>query len=159
MNKNRIKEALVLFRDGLAFSFSWLVLCTMAVFTYGGRESIPILLLIKIFSLCLWAVICFIICFRELLIRKKGFIYRLTLFYVMFIPVEVIGFFNMKLFRGNGSLKEWIIFAILIISLYVACVLIDWIVCRKRGESYTRSLLAYNERRSYEQSAEDGSKH
>jgi len=158
MKRTKIKEALILLRNGLAFCFSWLVLCTMAISAFYGKDSISTVLLLKLFALCFWAVICFIICFKNLLIRRKGFIFRLTLFYAMFIPVEVIGFYSMKLFGGNGTLKEWGIFAAIILGLYVACVLIDWIVCRKQGENYTRSLLAYNERRAYEQNTRDGSK-
>jgi len=157
MKRNRIKEAFILLRNGMAFTFSWLVICIIAASCFSGKESISIVFLIELLVLCFWAVICFIICFMNLLIRKKGFIFRLTLYYAMFIPIEVIGFYSMKMFDGRGSYKEWGIFAGLIIFLYVVCVLVDWMVFRKQGEIYTRSLLAYNERRTDEQNTGDGS--
>lgn len=151
MNRINIKELLIYLRNGLAMCFSWLVLCAMLLTMAYGKESISVGFLFKILMLCFWAVLCFIICFTNALIKKKGFIFRLSIFYILFIPVEIIMFFAMNIFNGTGRIGEWIAFAAIIIGLYVICVLIDWIVFRKQGDIYTKQLLAYNERRANEQ--------
>jgi len=150
MNRNMIKEFLVQLRNGLAFCFSWLVICIMFFSAVYGKESISLDMLFKTFILSFWAVLCFILCFKDLVFRKKGFIFRLTLFYALFIPVEVVMFFLMDIFTGKGSFAEWGILIAIIVSLYVICLLIDWIVCRKQGEEFTKQLLTYNERRANE---------
>lgn len=155
MKRIDIKELLIEFRNGMAFSFSWLVLCTMILAAMYGRDSISVGTLLKIFVLCVWAVLCFIVCFGNALIKKKGFIFRLTLFYGLFIPVEVIMFFFMHIFTMPGKLLEWGVFAALIVSFYVVCVLINNIVCKKQGVIYTEQLKAYNERRTHEQHNKD----
>lgn len=151
MNRAKIKELLVIMRNGLAFSFSWLVICVMVLTAAYGKESVSLSLLSKLLLLCAWAVLCFALCFGDVLFRKKGFIFRLTLFYVLFIPVELAMFFFMNLFTRKGTMLEWVTFAGIIVGLYLVCVLIDWIVCRKQGALYTKQLLSYNERRKHEQ--------
>lgn len=151
MNKINVKELFIELRNGLCFSFTWLVICCMAIAIINARFVIPLRILMALFVLCFWAVLSFIVCFRDVFIKKKGFIFRLSLFYVMFIPAEVHCFFSMRVFKVTGTILEWTIFAIIVIGLYVTCVLIDRIVCKKQGERYTDKLLAYNERRAYEQ--------
>ena len=48
----RVKEILYGIRDGMAYAFSWLVICTVAISFIGGKEAIPVSFLIKIFVLC-----------------------------------------------------------------------------------------------------------
>lgn len=150
MNRTKLKELLAQFRNGLAFCFSWLVICIMILAALNGKESISTGLLFKIFALSVWAVFCFIVCFKEVLFSKKRFIFRLNLFCGLFIPVEILMFFMMGLFKSGGSVSEWIFFMVIIAFLYVICVLIDWIVGKKQGEKYTNQLLAYNRRRTEE---------
>lgn len=151
MKRINIKELFIQLRNGLAFTFSWLVVCIMVVLAVYGKDTVSVGILFKLLALSFWAVSCFIICFGDVVIRKKGFIFRLSLFYLTFIPAEVVLFFLMKIFTTDGTALEWTVFAVLIAGLYVICLLIDWIVCRKQGKEYTARLLAYNERRAYEQ--------
>lgn len=151
MRKTDIKEVLTGLRNGCAFCFSWLVLCTMLLSSAYGNQSISVGFLFKLFLLCFWGVLCFMVCFKNLLIKRKGFIFRLSVFYILFIPVEVSLFFYMNIFQRTGTVLEWAVFGGIIIGLYVICVLIDCLVYKKQGVVYTKQLLAYNERRFYEQ--------
>ena len=143
-------ELLIQMRNGLAFCFAWLVFCLM-LFAWGnGIETISVATLFKLLALSFWAVFCFIICFSSSLMQKKGFIFKLTLFYLIFIPLEVLIFYLMGIFKGKGNGWQWLSFAIIIAAFYIVCLLIDWIVYRKQGEAYTAKLMAYNERRKNE---------
>ena len=139
----RVKEILYGIRDGMAYAFSWLVICTMAISFIGGKEAIPVSFLIKIFVLCLWAVISFMVCFKSTKIQKKGFIFSLTLFYILFIPVEILMFYAMGIFSGTGSAGVWIIFGVIVGLTYLISLLVDHFVMKRDAEVYTRKILDY----------------
>jgi len=147
MDKNRkvegIKEFLVFMRDAMAYLFSWLVICTVVAALFMGNEFIKVSLLVKIFVLCLWGVISFAICFRNHGIRKKGFIFSLTAFYVLFIPVEIAMFYFMGLFDSRGSVASWITFGLIVAGAYAVSVLTDFLVMKKKTAVYTEKLNEY----------------
>ena len=144
----KVKELLFSIRDGLAYSFSWLVICSIIVSLIGGNEVISVSYLLKVFVLCFWAVISFVICFKTNKIQKKGFIFSLTLFYFLFIPVEVLLFYAMGIFRGNGSAVVWIVFGAIVIFSYLLSLFIDRFVMKKDAEEYTRKILDYTSKNS-----------
>ena len=76
---------------------------------------------------------------------KKGFIFCLTLFYILFLPVEILIYYSMGLFVGGGSPLVWIIFWASVISLYLTAILIDRLIFKQRGVEYTQKLKEYNE--------------
>lgn len=137
-------------RDGLCWSFTWLVILVILLSLIGGTEVISASFLLKLLLLCLWGVISFVVSFRSNIIKSKRFITRLTSFYVMFIPVEVTMFFFMNIFEDSGSFYKWIIFGAIVVFLYVACLVIDKVVFEKLGEDYTRKLQKYQEAHSTE---------
>lgn len=144
---NKIKELLAFIRNGLAFSFSWLVICTMIVSLMSGQESVSVEFLLKIFTLCLWGVITFAICFKNRRILKKGFIFSLTLFYILFIPVEIAMFYFMGIFTSKGNLTFWVIFGAIVVMLYVTSVLVDALVMKKNARVYTEKMNEYISRK------------
>ena len=79
----QIKDLLIFMRNGLAFAFSWLVICVIIVSLLAGNEAITVRFLIKLFVLCLWGVIAFAVSFKNRSVQKKGFIFSLTLFYIL----------------------------------------------------------------------------
>ena len=138
------KELLIYVRNGLALVFSWLVICTIAASLTIGSGSISAMLLVKLFFLALWAVISFVVCFKTRWSQKKGFIFSLTLFYAMFIPIEIAMFYFMGIFSTAGSLGSWLIFAGIILGAYMASVIIDFFVMRKRAVLYTEKVKEFN---------------
>ena len=80
--------------------------------------------------------------------RKRGFVFDLTVFFVLFIPVEVLMFYWMEIFSGKGLVSFWLFFGIIVISCYIAAILIDVLVMRKRAKTYTEKLIEYNSRKS-----------
>ena len=93
----RIKDLLILLRDGIALSFTWLLLIVVIASLILGTKTVAVSLIIKIFALCVWGVFSFILCFKFEKVTKRGFIFSLTLFYILFIPVEVTMFYFMGL--------------------------------------------------------------
>lgn len=152
-----IKKLFIYFRNALAFSYSWLVLCySLAGFVltriplhYSGfYPALGVDMLLKLFLLCAWGSACFVFAFFTKLMRKRGFIFDLTVFFILFIPVEVLMFYWMEIFNGKGLASFWLFFGIIVISCYIAAILIDVLVMRKRAKTYTEKLIEYNSRKS-----------
>lgn len=139
-----IKRFVMLIRNGLAYVYSWLVLCVIIWALIGGQESIKIGFLLKLFGLSLWGVICFAICFGSKRLEKKGFIFQLTCFYILFIPIEILMFYLMGIFSSGSSILHWIIFIVIICFFYLTAIFIDRFIMKKRGDEYTDKLKKYN---------------
>ena len=125
----RVKQILCGIRDGMAYAFSWLVICTVAVSLIGGKDAVPV-------------------CFKTQRIQKKGFIFSLTLFYILFIPVEVLMFFAMHIFSGTGNPVGWIVFGVIVALSYLLSLLIDHFVMKRDAEVYTRKILDYTSKKT-----------
>ncbi len=143
-----IKNLFVYFRNALAFSYSWLVVCAVLISLAGGGVNLNTLMLVKILVLCAWGSACFVFAFFTKLMKKKGFVFDLTVFFLTFIPVEILMFYWMNIFSGAGTVNLWIILGIFVLICYAACILIDVFVMRKRAKEYTRKLLEYNAKKS-----------
>lgn len=140
---NGIKDFLVWFRNGLAFSYAWLVLCTVIWALASGKEGISASFLIKLFILCIWGVFVFRISFISRRVQKKGFLFSLTLFYLLFIPAEIALLYFMKVFTTKGSIWQWGAFGAIVVLTYVSSVVIDVCIMRKKAVLYTQKLQAY----------------
>ena len=143
---DRFKNFVTYIRNGLCFSFSWIMLMLMFGAFFSGRKGIETDFLFKAFFMCLYGAVCFAVCFTDFLIRTKGFIFRLTVLCVTISPVEVFMFYKMNLFVGKGTALEWIIFAAIVVSFYVTCLVLDKTVFKDKAERYTRLLNEYNRR-------------
>lgn len=139
----QIKNILIFIRNGLAYSFSWLVICVLVVSLLSGNETITVAFLLKVLVLCLWGVIAFAISFKSGYIRKRGFIFSLTVAYILFIPVEIAMFYFMGIFKTGGSLIAWIIFGGIVVLAYLISAFVDVFVMRKKSEIYTTRIHEY----------------
>jgi len=139
-----IKDFLIYLRNALSFAFSWLVLCSVVLILALGGNSISISFILKLLVLCIWGVVTFGLCFLTKKIQKKGFIFSLTLFYILFIPVEIFMFYLMGLFTSKGNAIVWIIFAAIVVLTYLTCLLIEFFVLKKRAAVYTEKILEFN---------------
>lgn len=139
----RVKENLIFIRNGLAFSFSWLILCVIAVSLIGGNEAVTVKFLIKLFMLCFWGVIAFSISFRSRWCTKKGFVFSLSIFYLLFIPIEILMFYFMGIFDSNGSIRLWIIFGVILALAYSISLLIDILIMKRKSDIYTDKMSKY----------------
>lgn len=140
---DRMKEYLKNFRDASAYVFSWLMICILVLSLINGSENIKVTFLIKLLGFCLWSSASFVAAFQSSFMKKKGFIVQLTVFYVLFVPAEIIFFYSMGLFSGAGNMISWIIFFVIIASLYILALLIDVLIMKKQAVSYTEKLEEY----------------
>ena len=139
----RVKELLINFRNAVAFSYSWLVICCLAVTLISGKDTLDAGFLLKLLVLCIWASFSFVICFRTQKMQKKGFIFSLSCFYIMFIPAEIGLFYLMGIFKGAGSPAAWIVFIAIIAVMYIVSLIIDNMIMKKNAVDYTRKLTEY----------------
>ena len=139
-----MKRMLTVFRNALGFSYAWTVLCATVIVWLLGGSNLSVGFLFKLLALCAWGSACFAGCFFNTLFDKKGFIFCLTLFYILFLPVEILIYYSMGLFVGGGSPIVWIIFWSSVMSMYVAAILIDRLILKRRGAEYTKKLQEYN---------------
>ena len=139
-----LKKLLVYFRNALAFSYSWLVLCTVVLSLLGGKSDVTVEFLLKLLVLCAWGSASFVFAFFAKLMKKRGFIFCLTVFFLLFVPAEVVMFYVMGIFDGAGTLGLWITLAVIVAVFYISAILIDVFIMRKRSQEYTRKLLEYN---------------
>ena len=145
-----IKKLLVYFRNALAFSYSWLVLCTVIVSLIGGNSNVTVLFLLKLLALCAWGSLCFVFAFLTRFMSRKGFVADLSVFFILFIPAEVLMFYLMGIFEGVGTPAMWIMLAVIVVVFYAASILIDVLVMRKRSRKYTEKLMEYNAKKNVE---------
>ena len=73
MKVKRVGDFFKIIRNGLAFSFSWLVLCLMIAGWINDEKSLKLTLLFKLLGLCLYAVLCFTLFFSDAVFKKKRF--------------------------------------------------------------------------------------
>ncbi|MBQ9489085.1 MAG: hypothetical protein IKO03_07085 [Lachnospiraceae bacterium] len=143
-------ELLKNFRDGVAYSFAWLVLCVIMMACALGNEAISVSFLLKLLVLCLWASLSFVISFRVPKIRKRGFMVSLTCFYLLFLPVEIFLFYAMGIFQGTGSPVLWITFVAIVFGAYLLSLMIDAIVMKRKAVEYTKHLENYQKIKALE---------
>ena len=142
----KVKRILTVFRNALAFSYAWTVLCSAIIVQILGGGSLSVGFLFKLLALCAWGSACFAGCFFNSMFDKKGFIFCLPLFYILFLPVEIAIYYSMGLFVGAGNPIAWIIFWSSVISMYLVGILIDRLIMVRKGNEYTQKLKEYNER-------------
>ena len=139
-----IKELLIFVRNGLSLVFSWLVICTVAASLTVGTGTISAVYLLKLFLLGFWAVLSFVVCFKTEWSQKKGFIFSLTLFYIMFIPVEIAMFYYMGIFSTAGSISTWLIFGSIVLCAYLVSLITDFFIMKKKAILYTEKVREFN---------------
>jgi hypothetical protein len=140
---DRMKEYLKYFRDAVAFSFAWLTICVLIISLISGNESIGTGFLLKLLGFCVWSSAAFITAFVSSTLKKRGFIIQLTVFYVLFIPAEILFFYSIGVFSGSGNMNSWIMFFVIIAVLYILALLIDVLIMKKQAVSYTEKLEEY----------------
>jgi uncharacterized membrane protein YobD (UPF0266 family) len=144
------KKIAAMFRNCAAFTFAWLVIVVMMLCVLSGIKAIPVFFLLKLFVLCMALSVIFTLSFSKVIIRKKGFLFRLSFFMLCFVPCEVLGFYWMGIFKSIGQSKQWMLFSGIIIVLYLVCIWIDKVIYKRQGEMYTFQLNEYQKKRRLE---------
>ncbi|MCR4617694.1 MAG: hypothetical protein K5669_05855 [Lachnospiraceae bacterium] len=154
MKKADWKKALVIFRNGFAFVFSWLVIIISVKALIEGGEGIRLSAVFGAAFISIVGVLCFVVFFSDAFIKNKSFISRLTFAVIVFVPGEIAGFYMSGVFKGKGSMIQWLVFTGVVLVLYGICIVIDKTLCKKQGKEYTLQLMKYQEKRKYDNGKE-----
>ena len=135
-------------RDFTAYIFSWLVILVLIISFVSGNLSVSAALLGKTLLLSVVAAVSLTVAFTRTVIRKKGFLFRINLFALVFIPAEIAVFYWMGIFSGTGTPVQWLIFFGVILFLYIVSVVIGTLACRKEGRAINDMLDNYKKGRN-----------
>ena len=145
MNSEKLKTFLIWMRNGICISFTWLIALLLLRNTVAGIEGISTLFLWQLLLFVIGGALIFTLLFSSILFRRAGFVPRLTAFLLLFGIYESICFYQFGLFQKQGSLLQWMIFAGIILVLYILSVGI-FLICReKKGAEYTAALKQYQQ--------------
>lgn len=157
MGRANVKSALLMFRMVFTIAFTWLMLLVLLIAAACGKEMISVSFSLKLLAFCAGASVIFCGVFSELFLKGKSFIFRMTVFMIAFLPLEVACFYWMGIFSGSGDWALWLLFVGTFIAFYLISVVLDRVVFAKRGEVYTQQLKAYqNERKQDYESDYEG---
>ncbi len=145
--KKELKTFFIWLRNGICFAFTWLFFLRLIASKVSGIETISVTQLTDMLLWTIGGVLLFCIAFRKLLIRNAGFTARLTLFMALITAYEAGYFYHEGLFAGSGHTYEWVIFAVLVIFMYLICLAIYSLYRKKKGELYTFALQKYQQER------------
>lgn len=147
--KNEFLKFLTWLRNGTTFCITWFLILILIFNTIYDIPSISTNKLIELIFLCMGAVFLFNTFFTCLFIPKWSFTKRLSGFMIGISIYECLIFYSLGIFK-NESIPVWIIFIGIVLVLYFCCILIYQQYSKKKGELYTKSLLAYQEKRKKE---------
>ena len=134
-------------RDYTAYIFSWLTILILIMSFISGNVTLSAALLARVLLLSVIAAVSCTISFTRTVIRKKGFLFRINLFALVFIPAEIAVFYRIGIFGGTGTPVQWLIFFGVILFLYIVSVVIGTFACRKEGRTINNMLDYYKKGR------------
>lgn len=150
----RNKSNLLLFfewmRNGTAFCTTWFLILILIYSCVWEIPTISTRFLIKMILFSVGAVFLFTLFFTQTMIKKWSFIKRLTGFMISICVYQCVSFYFFDFFQDKGTIKEWLVFIGIILASYFCCIFIYQQYSRRQGEIYTKSLQAYQEKRSME---------
>lgn len=135
-------------RDYTAYIFSWLAILILIASFVSGNVSVSAELLGKTLLLSVIAAVSLTVAFTRTVIRRKGFLFRINFFVLVFIPAEIAVFYWMGIFSGAGTPVQWLIFFGVILFLYIVSVGIGTLACRKEGRAMNDMLDNYKKGRN-----------
>ena len=148
LRKKELARFLLWMRNGIAIGTCWLMILWLIYNNCYGVDSMSTETVTKLFGFVAGGTFLFCIFFSSLCIPHWRFVYRLTGFVVAISIYECYGFYELGIFTRVGSMTEWVIFAGIVLLLYLICIMIFQLHSRKKGELYTKALKEYQNRRS-----------
>lgn len=148
--KEELLKFLVWMRNGIAFCMTWFLVLMLIYNLIFDIPAISTNILIRLILLSAGGVFIFCFFFTCLFVKKWSFVKRLTGFMVGISIYECFSFFALEGFQSRGTIVEWLIFVGIVLLLYFCCIAIYQRYSKKQGEIYTKSLQAYQQKRSSE---------
>lgn len=148
--KKEFQKFLVWLRNGTAFCTTWLLILLAGCNKINRIAAISTDQLIEIILLSFGGVFLFNAFFTRLFIQRWNFIKRLTGFMIVISLYEGICFYWLGYFRSFDTMIGWGIFVGIVLALYFGCIMLYQLYGKRQGEIYTKSLQAYQNKRSME---------
>ncbi len=145
--KKELKTFFTWLRNGICFAVTWFLILRIIASITLGLETVSISHLTDMILWTSGGVLIFCLIFTNLIIKKLGFTARLTIFMVLVTAYEIGYFYYRGIFKGLGCVYEWLLFALLVIPMYLICLAIYSIYRKKKGELYTFALQKYQQER------------
>ena len=142
--KKEFQKFLVWLRNGIAFCTTWLLILLTGYNKIRHVTAIFTDQLIELILLSFGGVLLFNAFFTRLFIQRWNFMKRLTGFMI------VISFYWLGYFRSFDTMIGWGIFVGIVLALYFGCIMLYQLYSKRQGEIYTKSLQAYQNKRSME---------
>ena len=152
MNKKRGTAGLFFqwMRNGIAFCYSWLLILIIVGSYVFKIDMVPVEILTKVLVMVTGMVLVFTIFFLEGILKKIGFMTRLSYAMLTAVVYEIVCFYWIGIFKSTGSFYRWVIFFGIIIMLYSICIFIYYKYSKVKGEIYTKNLTLYKQSRRLE---------
>ncbi len=148
--KKEFQKFLVWLRNGTAFCTTWLLILLTGYNKIRHVTAIFTDQLIELILLSFGGVFLFNAFFTRLFIQRWNFIKRLTGFMIVISLYEGICFYWLGYFRSFDTMIGWGIFVGIVLALYFGCIMLYQLYGKRQGEIYTKSLQAYQNKRSME---------
>ncbi len=148
--KRELFHFLIWMRNGIAFCTTWFLFLWLLYCHIFNRQTISVDSLTRLLFLVIGGVFLFNILFTKLLIKRWGFVTRLSCFMALFSLYEGVGFYQIGLFQNTGNFMQWGILIGLVIILYIICILIYHQYSKRQGKLYTQALEIYQQERKME---------
>lgn len=145
--KRELFHFLIWMRNGITFCTTWFLILELLYCHIFDRQVISVDSLTKLLFLVIGGIFLFNILFTKLLIKRWGFVTRLSCFMVLFSLYEVVGFYRIGFFQDTGNFMQWEIFISIVCILYVICLVIYQQYSKRQGELYTQALVKYQQER------------
>lgn len=148
--KRNIIQFLVFMRNGIAFCTTWFLIIWLIYCHIFNYDIISVSRLTKMLFLIVGGVFIFSVLFTQIVIKKWGFVKRLSCFMVLISIYECMGFYLIGFFKGTGDFIQWSIFIGIVCILYFICIAIYLQYSKRQGEIYTSALEQYKLQRRTE---------
>lgn len=145
--KKELSHFFVWMRNGIAFCTTWLLILGLLYCHIYDRQTVSVDSLTRLLLLVIGGVFLFNLFFTKLLIKRWGFIKRLSCFMALFCIYECMGFYLIGVFQDQGNFMQWGIFISIVCILYVICLVIYQQYSKRQGELYTQALEKYQQER------------
>lgn len=147
MNKDKIKNFLAWMRNGISFSFTWLMLLLVGRNCLYQIDTVSTEMLVELFGLTAGGTFLFTLFFSKLFFTRMLFVPRLTGFMITFSIFECMCFYHMGFFVTDGSLVKWGGFIAILFISYGLCLISNYLYGKKHEALYTNALHKYQEGR------------